>query len=215
MLFHERELGNSYRQVQDKHEDLLTGSAEQNVYLSLSPKTIQAKRKSQSQAVRTSECPQWLPKPQKLNGKSSQHFSAAHLLHLSIVFQRICRITVRILKKYVAVELGLFHTQTFTNSQFHFRVTVKSATSGVQLQRPKQISLVTPAEGLLFVHQQSYRPRPPYLPNSHCTVHCQQLRGPDQTQQVDGTRNSVSETPCFEMHIMRWKLVTWARKRIK
>jgi len=131
-----------------------------------------------------------------LNGKSSQHFSAAHLLHLSIVFQCICRITVRILKKYVAAELGLFHTQTFTNIQFHFRVIMKSATSGVQFQRPKQILLVRPAEGLLFVHQQSYRPRPPYLPNSHCTVHCLQLRGPDQTQQVDGTRDYQCQKHC-------------------
>jgi hypothetical protein len=165
MLSHERVLGN-HRQVQDKHEeDLLIGSAEQNVYLLISPETMQAEKKSQSWAVRTSKCHQWLPRPQKLYGKSSQHFSAAHLLHLSIMFQRSCCIMVRITKKYVAAELRLFHTQTFTNSQFHFCVTLKPATSGVQLQRPKQIS-VRPAEGLLLVHQQSYRPRPPYLLNT-------------------------------------------------
>jgi hypothetical protein len=39
----------------------------------------------------------------------------------------------------VGVEIGLFLSQQFSNSHFHFRIIVEKTTSHVLLQRPKQV----------------------------------------------------------------------------
>jgi hypothetical protein len=39
----------------------------------------------------------------------------------------------------VAVEIRLLHSQSFTNSHFHFLIIVEPATFQVLLQRPKQM----------------------------------------------------------------------------
>jgi hypothetical protein len=45
------------------------------------------------------------------------------------------------LKIYVAVKIRLLHSQSFTNSHFHFFIIAESATSQVLLQRPEQMEV--------------------------------------------------------------------------
>jgi hypothetical protein len=51
-------------------------------------------------------------------------------------------------KNSVAVEIGLLHSQPFTNSHLH-SITVESATSRVLLQMPKQMKSDEARSGLL------------------------------------------------------------------
>jgi hypothetical protein len=41
----------------------------------------------------------------------------------------------------IVVEIGLLHSQPFTNRNFHFFIIVELATSQVLLQRPKQVEV--------------------------------------------------------------------------
>jgi hypothetical protein len=82
-----------------------------------------------------------VPQVIKIKWGNITSLNVPHLVQWSSLFSNIIPNTIfkREVKHFVAVEIRLFHSQLFTNSNFHFRTTVKCAKIGQTPQYSREL----------------------------------------------------------------------------